>query len=92
MSKPDTRRTFDGKLVIHGGHFSVEESDKIILEDGCRSEDEHVKEVKHKWATWGRLPEEFIEEDDYTHGWWIVNPEKRKYKHLKKVTCVEKMM
>lgn len=90
MTQPEVRQTFDGDCVIHGGHFSLSESDIIMLDQGYRDETEHVSEVAYKWVTWGRLPEELCE-DGYTHGWWFVDPTKRKYGHLKKVTCIINM-
>jgi hypothetical protein len=76
--------TFTGQYVIHGLHCTVDEANKLLLE----SDYPEVKaiDVEHKYATWGRLPQEF-DEPGITNGWWVV-PEDSKYKHKKKMTFI----
>jgi hypothetical protein len=82
--EPEIKHDFDGTLMIHGGHFSLKESEEIATYWGYLNDDEKITRLDYKWATWGRLPGD-IAEDGITHGWWIVDPN-RGYKHIKKVT------
>lgn len=84
---PTVKYDFEGNLTIHGGHFSIDAAEQITADQGYREEHEHISEVSHKWATWGRLPADF-DQDDITHGWWIVNPNSG-YKHIKRVTYIK---
>jgi len=76
--------TFTGQYVIHGLHCTVDEANKLLF----KSDYPDIKaiDVKHEWATWGRLPQEF-DGQGVKNGWWAVS-ENSKYKHKKKMTFI----
>jgi hypothetical protein len=70
-----------GSLVLHKGHFNVEEAQKLITDQGY---DDKVIDVTHFWATWGI----HSFEGELRNGWWVID-RKRSYRHKKKMTRVE---
>lgn len=84
MKENEVCTTFDNQYCINGVHCIVEEAQYLLNVQGC--ENIKVVDVEHKWATWGRLPDEFGE-STITHGWWVV-PKGSGYKHLKKMTFI----
>jgi hypothetical protein len=73
-----------GDIVIHGGHFSKEEAQQLLIDDMY---DEKVADVKHVWATWGFVPDDIFGDGERHNGWWIISPHE-KYKHRKKMTMI----
>jgi hypothetical protein len=76
--------TTEGDIVIHGDHFSKEEAQQLLSEQGYS---EKVVSVEHGWATWGFVPDDIFGDGEKHNGWWIIAPHE-KYKHKKKMTLV----
>lgn len=85
--KSEAQLDNDGKVVIKGGHFGIDESARIAEYWGYLNDDEKITKVEHCYATWGFLPSDF-REDGHLHGWWIISEyeAKNKYKNVMKVT------
>ena len=84
MKQNEVCTTFDNQYCINGVHCTIEKAQSLL--NVQEYENIKVVDVEHKWATWGRLPEEFCE-PTITHGWWVV-PKDSGYRHLKKMTFI----
>ena len=80
----DISTTFDNQFVIHGLHCTLDEAKQFLLNSDYP--DVKAIDVKHKWATWGRLPEEYSEYSGEC-GWWTI-AEQSTYRHKKKMTFI----
>jgi hypothetical protein len=74
----------DGDIVIHGGHFTKEEAQSLLIEQRY---EEKVTDVEHVWASWGFMPDDIFDDGEKHNGWWIISP-REKHKHRKKMTIV----